>query len=522
MDAMIRRADFWQKSTEKKPDTSASARLASSITFENLRTESAFVLSLRKPDFQRETNQWSPAQAVTFIQSFIDGDLVPSVILWQSDEGYIFAIDGAHRLSALRAWIEDDYGDGPLSISFFGGEIPEEQKKAAKAMRIAIEKQVGSYKSLMAKLSARASNPEVDYDPKTNKRLKHLGSRQLDLQWVTGDAEVAEASFFKINTQGTPLDKTEEELLRNRNRAPAIAARSIVRAATGHKYWSKFDEKTRQKIETLALEANNLLFQPELSNPIKTLQLPLGGSASTLEALSLLIRLLSITDGNLSNRRPALDSWTNDDDGSLTVATLKNCIAILRRISGNEAASLGLHPAVYFYSDRGKYLPEFFLGTTYLIKGKLLNNDSAFFKKFTERRAEIEKFLVTNKALISQILQQIGSRVRIERVAEILDYLVRTEDPLNIDGVASAAKLKGSIVDLREKVEGKSFSDESQSTILIRESLKTGLKCPICKGLLEPALSVSFDHIQRKEDGGLGDDENGQLSHPYCNTGYKN
>src|SRR5690606_19692460 len=92
MDAMIRRADFWQKSADKKPDTSASARLASSITFENLRTESAFVLSLRKPDFQRETNQWSPAQAVTFIQSFIDGDLVPSVILWQSDEGYIFAI----------------------------------------------------------------------------------------------------------------------------------------------------------------------------------------------------------------------------------------------------------------------------------------------------------------------------------------------------------------------------------------------------------------------------------------------
>lgn len=522
MDAMIRRADFWQKGAEKKPDTSASARLASSITFENLRTESAFVLSLRKPDFQRETNQWSPAQAVTFIQSFIDGDLVPSVILWQSNDGYIFAIDGAHRLSALRSWIEDDYGDGTLSISFFGGEIPEEQKAAAKAMRTAVEKQVGSYKSLMTKLAARATNPDIDYDPKTNKRLRHLGSRQLDLQWVTGDADVAEASFFKINTQGTPLDKTEEELLRNRNRAPAIAARSIVRAATGHKYWSKFNEAMRLKIEQLASEANVLLFQPELSNPIKTLQLPLGGSASTLEALSLLIRLLSITDGTVGQRRPDLNAALNDEDGSLTVATLQNCISILRRISGNSGESLGLHPAVYFYSDRGKYLPEFFLGTTYLLKGKLLNNDSGFFKRFTAKRGAIEQFLVANKALISQVLQQIASRVRIERVADILDYMVKTEDPLTIDGVANAARLKGSIVDLREKVEGKTFSDSSKSAIVIRQALQSGMKCPICSGLLEPALSVSFDHVHRKEDGGLGDEDNGQLCHPYCNTGYKN
>lgn len=523
MDAMILRADFWQKGSDQNVGNSASARLASSITFENLRSESAFVLSLRKPDFQRETNQWSPAQAVTFIQSFIDGDLVPSVILWQSDEGYIFAIDGAHRLSALRAWIEDDYGDRARSISFFAGEIPEEQKKTAKAMRIAVEKQVGSYKSLMDKLSARANQPDIEYDVKTTKRLKHLGSRQLDLQWVTGDAEVAEASFFKINTQGTPLDKTEEELLRNRSRAPAIAARSVVRAATGHKYWSKFDEPTRKRIEKLASEANQLLFQPELSTPITTMQLPLGGSASTLEALSLLIRFLSITDGTQTLRKPALSSAVADDDGTLTVATLQNCIAILRRISGNSGESLGLHPAVYFYSDRGKYLPDLFLGMVYLIKGKLLNNDGTFFQKFTERRGGIEDFLIANKPLISQILQQISSRVRTERVAEILDYLVKTPgNELSIDGVASSARLKGSIVDLREKVEGKSFSETTKSAIVIRQSLSAAMKCPICNGRLEPALSHSFDHIERKEDGGLGDSDNGQLSHPYCNTGYKN
>jgi len=428
LDAMIRRADFWQKGSAQSSEKSASAKPASSITFENLRSDSNFVLSLRKPDFQRETNQWSVNQALTFLLSFIDGDLVPSVILWQSDDGFIFAIDGAHRLSTLRAWIEDDYGDGPMSIAFFGGEIPEEQKRVAKAMRSIVERQVGSYRSLKDKLTARAVSPDIEYDARTNKRLKHLGSRQLELQWVTGDAEIAEASFFKINTQGTPLDKTEEELLRNRNRAPAIAARSIVRAATGHKYWSKFDEPTRNQIETLASEANFLLFQPEISTPIKTLQLPLGGSASTLDALSLLIRLLSITQGKQTDRKPKIAEADNDLDGTLTVDALKNALGTLKRISGNDGSSLGLHPVVYFYSDRGKYLPDLFLGMAYLIKGKLLNNDYGFFKKFTVGRAKIEEFLIANKALVAQMLQQISSRVRTERVADIHDYLVASAE----------------------------------------------------------------------------------------------
>lgn len=523
LDAMIKRADFWQKGVSNPIDQTASAKPTASITFENLRSDSNFVLSLRKPDFQRETNQWSVSQALVFLQSFLDGDLVPSVILWQSDEGFIFAIDGAHRLSTLRAWIEDDYGDGPISIAFFGGEIPEEQKRVSKAMRVVVERQVGSYRSLRDKLAARASNPGVEFDAKTNKRLKHLGSRQLELQWVTGDADVAEASFFKINTQGTPLDKTEEALLRNRNRAPAIAARSIVRAATGHKYWSKFDDVKRKDIEELASEANYLLFRPEISSPIKTMQLPLGGSASTLDALALLIRLLSITEGTQKNRRKKLEDSENDSDGTLTVANLKNALSTIRRISGNDGSSLGLHPVVYFYSDRGKYLPDIFLGMVYLIKGKLLNNDSGFFKKFTIGRERIEGFLVANKALVSQILQQISSRSRIERVADILDYLVNnSENALDIDGVANAAGVKGSIVDIREKVEGKSFSDSAKSTIMIRQSLSSALKCPICKGFLEPSMSVSYDHIIRKGEGGTGDAENGQLCHPYCNTGFKN
>ena len=33
--------------------------------------------------------------------------------------------------------------------------------------------------------------------------------------------------------------------------------------------------------------------------------------------------------------------------------------------------------------------------------------------------------------------------------------------------------------------------------------------------------TISMDHAQRKQDGGTGSPDNAQLTHPYCNSGYK-
>ncbi len=65
---------------------------------------------LRKPDFQRETHEWSPNKVKGLIESFANQDLIPAIIMWTTKGGYTFAIDGAHRLSALIAWVNDDYG----------------------------------------------------------------------------------------------------------------------------------------------------------------------------------------------------------------------------------------------------------------------------------------------------------------------------------------------------------------------------------------------------------------------------
>ena len=139
LDAMIQRADFAVGASD-----SASTEQISTLSLESLSSGSMLVPMLRKPDFQRETNQWTPVQIVAFLKSYLDQELIPSVILWRSP-AFVFVIDGGHRLSALRAWIEDDYGDGLISLKYYGNEISSDQKRIADRVRKMIATEFGAY-----------------------------------------------------------------------------------------------------------------------------------------------------------------------------------------------------------------------------------------------------------------------------------------------------------------------------------------------------------------------------------------
>lgn len=56
LDALIPRADFFDSS-----ENDASAEKIQTLGLSQLNTDSFLVPSLSKPDFQRETNQWTPA-----------------------------------------------------------------------------------------------------------------------------------------------------------------------------------------------------------------------------------------------------------------------------------------------------------------------------------------------------------------------------------------------------------------------------------------------------------------------------
>lgn len=66
-----------------------------------------------------------------------------------------------------------------------------------------------------------------------------------------------------------------------------------------------------------------------------------------------------------------------------------------------------------------------------------------------------------------------------------------------------------------------SFSDETKSSVFINEALNQALRCKICNARIH-SNSISFDHKDRKQDGGIGSPENAQLTHPYCNSAIKN
>jgi hypothetical protein len=346
-------------------------------------------------------------------------------------------------------------------------------------------------------------------------------TRPLTLQWIQGNADVAETSFFKINSQGTPLDDVEEMLIKNRRKPIAIGARAILRSGTGHKYWSTFPQVTKAQLESLAEQFYESLFEPEASIPLKTLDVPFGGTVSPIDALSLLVEFLTLA-GSREQLPPHIASYPDDGNGDATIGVLRKSLEVIRRITGNHPGSLGLHPAVYFYNERGKYSRFLFLGMAALLTERLRNNDDLFFRKFTLARSAIEQFLIENKSLITLLLQNLGKGQRVPKMRDLFQFLVNCGKsmPTALAAVESIG-IRGRILDATEKRTATQFTDDTKSMLFIDAALKLAFRCPICDGYLLPSKSVSYDHKLRVREGGTGEPENGQLVHPYCNTAIK-
>ena len=356
-------------------------------------------------------------------------------------------------------------------------------------------------------------------------KVTSVVSRALPIQWVHGNADKAESSFFIINTKGTPLDDLEESLLKSRRKAPSIAARAIIRAGKGHRYWSRFKPEIAGEIEQSAQSLHAVLFDPELRRPVKTLDLPLGGPKGVRTASAILIELLMYVERGQSKVVPKLDDGEDDVEGQSTVNLLRRTLRLANRISGDDQGSLGLHPAVYFYGPTGRHSGPMFMGTVSLLAAKLANNDDVFFKKFSKVRRPLEQLLVDNKDLIATLLQKNISSKRVATYAKFLDELVQdlTENqPIDEARLVKVFGLEGKILVGTIAKTSKDFSDDAKSEAFISTALKSALRCSICDGYLDPEKSISYDHIKRKQDGGLGNSENCGLSHPYCNQSVKN
>lgn len=511
LDALIPREDFEVVTDASQPNQ------VDRISISDLEKGKFFYVALRKPDFQRETADWNAKKICEFIQSFLEGDLIPAVILWSSGNSNVFVVDGSHRLSALIAWVNDDYGDKTISRSFFEERIPEEQIEAAEKTRKLVRKTVGTYEEhKLAVTSPEKVKPEVLV------RAKRLATLALQLQWVKGDASKAEASFFKINQQAAPIDPTEFKLLKSRRNPNAMAARAIIRSGTGHKYWSKFGAAMQAEIEKTAKAINGSLFIPRLTTPIKTLDLPVAGRGYSSQSLPLIFELVNLANNVVTQKDKVVSP---DPDGQATIKFLKSTQEVVDRICGTNPSSLGLHPAVYFYSATGRYQPTAFLAVVEMVKD--LEKNGAF-SGFIQQRARFETFLLRHKNFVNQVTVKFGSGVkgfvRLNSLYKrILDLLLagKTEAEIHDDLEGSDDFSFLQPAEKEESTTRKEFDQETKSAAFLRDALAGALKCKICSGLIH-VKSISIDHIERKQDGGLGNVANAQLAHPYCNTTVKN
>jgi len=510
LDALLPREDF------DIDETQNSAKKKESFSISDLREDDFFYLTLRKPDFQRETNEWTPDKVCELIKSFLNGELIPAVILWRSKSGYNFVIDGSHRVSSLIAWINNDYGDGPITKMAFDGLIPEEQIDLAVKTRKIIEKEIGHFSDFQLSLKFPDKvRPDIAV------KAKNLGAIAVQLQWVEGDAEVAEASFFKINQQAAKIDPTELKLIQSRKKPNGIASRAIIKGGKGHQYWSKFTNENIAEIVTISKQVNEVFFLPKLKNPVKTLDLPIGGKGYSNQSPLLIFEFV-----NLVNKlNPNLEK--DDNDGSLTVEFLKKSRKVSYLINANHISSLGLHPAVYFYSKTGRHkTASFFAITDFIMELESKNK----LKDFIKIREKFEDLLIEYDFAIQQILRQYrGSSNALPHIKnfylKLMHELITTNNDKENSIKNVLAKDEFKFVKINETEEviitSKDFSDETKSSVFITEALEKALRCKICNARIH-TNSISFDHKQRKEDGGIGEIDNAQLAHPYCNSAVKN
>jgi hypothetical protein len=516
LDALIPRDDFAVDEAPSKatpPDRISIAHLDGHF----------FTGDLRKPDFQRETAHWTPAKVVDLIRSFLDADLIPAVILWRAGRS-IFVIDGAHRLSALMAWILDDYGDRKTSLDHFGGHITDEQRKVADRTREQVLKSVGSYAHYQAFRNNRSAAPEH-----MQKRLSNLADNSLVAQWVTAtDAKSAEESFFKINQQGTPIDPTERRLLRSRDSASAISARAITHAGSGHRYWNAFGSDIQSQIESAGREIYRALYDPPISGmPMTTLDVPVAGRGyNTLPFVFDLVNQANnvrIADSTSKNDRDAVPA---DEDGAVTVEYLKGVRRRVERITGDTARSLGLHPVVYFYTRSGAFQPSTLLAVSGFLED-LAATDKLI--HFTQNRQKFEDFLIKHKEATTLLIKQLGSGVRhIPRLREyytrILTGLIEGKDLHEIQAAFSddtdfaflTAPRPASLHPDPSTNRG-AFSRATKTAAFFEAALPHGARCKICGALIHKN-SVQFDHIVPRRDRGMTDMANAQVSHPFCNS----
>jgi hypothetical protein len=178
---------------------------------------------------------------------------------------------------------------------------------------------------------------------------------------------------------------------------------------------------------------------------------------------------------------------------------------------------------VYFFGANGLFQPAALLAAIkYFTKLK----DERLLIDFTKHRREFEEFLVQHRHYINQLAKSKGSRTRpVDSLVALYELVL--QDVKNgrnhseiVETLRSDERLKD-LEDLRdEQRPRKKFSKDTRSAVYLKSAVESPIRCAVC-GARMRSQAISSDHIKRVEDGGMGNAENLQFTHFFCNSGYK-
>jgi hypothetical protein len=205
---------------------------------------------------------------------------------------------------------------------------------------------------------------------------------------------------------------------------PSRPPDTATKPAEEHRSYTTAWDTIQAEIKTLGTAIYSALYEPPLDTPIKTLDIPVAGRGyGTLPFVFDLVNMSnSVKIPDSTNKKAIKDNLPKDEDGSQTVRFLRNVRRRVTRITGMDPATIGPHPAVYFYTLGGTFQPTAFLATSELFdelehKGKLI--------EFTKVRREFEEFFLVHKRFLTQIIHKQGSGVRsLTRMKSLLMRLV--------------------------------------------------------------------------------------------------
>ncbi|MCY9380242.1 DUF262 domain-containing protein [Bacillus inaquosorum] len=349
LEHLIPRSDIDE--TENTQNISQSDR-RSSFNLTDLEKEQFFYQQLKKPIFQRDTNQWTVERVEKLINTFLDDGLIPAIILWEDSEGNIYIIDGAHRISSLIAWVNSDYGkENEMNDS--NHQVIEEY----------INKKIGNYSEI-----------KKSTDSKYKQIKQIIAKRSIAVQWVTGDYDKVKESFIRINEQGVIITQDEKELIENDQLPISKLSRAILAHGLGQ--LSKNQNEVTEKLF-------NRFFNPSLSHQLNNY--PLCGSLNEDLVISKVYNAIKILDNGEKLDLESLQDKVN------------NVLSFIQD-------ELNISQKVYFYGATKHFKTNSFYG--FIRFSLYLMEDIKLTESYIKNRRKFEEYLVNNERHIQTIARK--------------------------------------------------------------------------------------------------------------------